>query len=63
MKMQPFRDGVSQSTFANHLKQLIQDIQSLENEYVLNVSAVELQEYYFDKGKIDPLVLHADEYQ
>ena len=62
MKMQPFRDGVSQSTFANHLKQLIQDIQSLENEYVLNVSAVELQEYYFDKGKIDPLVLHADEY-
>ncbi len=62
MKIRPFRDGDSYSTFTNLRKKLIQEIQSLDNEYVLNVSTRELEDHYFDKGRIDPLVLHADQY-
>ena len=60
--MRPFGDGDSYSTFTSHRKKLVQEIQSLDNEYVLNVSAVELENHYLDKGRINPLVLYADQY-
>jgi hypothetical protein len=38
------------------------EINSLENEYALKASATELEEYFLDKARIEPLVLHADKY-
>ena len=38
------------------------EINGLENEYVLKASVTELEKYFFDEAKIEPIVLHADKY-
>lgn len=57
--IRPFEDGDADLTFQNRTKQTIREIEALENEYVLNASPVELEQYYVSKVKITPLTLYA----
>lgn len=62
MKIYPFSDGDTFSTFRNITEKVTHEIQSLENEYVLKASQTELEDYYVEKVTIQPLVLHTDQY-
>ena len=62
MRIYPFRDGDTFSTFQNHLDNIINEIRSLENEYILKASKTELADFYVDKASIQPLILHTDQY-
>ena len=63
MGFRPFRNRDSFSAFKNHLGNTILEIQSLDNEYVLKASQTELEDYYIENVKIDPLVLHTDSHR
>lgn len=62
MKFYPFNDGDTFATFRNIVDKVTQEIQALENEYVLKASLTELENYYIEKVIIHPLVLHTDQY-
>ncbi len=62
MKIRPFRDGDTFTTFQKHIEDVTREIQSLDNEYVLKASQTELEDYFIDKASANPLVLHTDEY-
>jgi hypothetical protein len=62
MRITPFREGDTFATFKNLIDTTVTEINSLENEYVLKASPVELESYYIDKVTIQPLVLHASDY-
>lgn len=62
MKIHPFSDGDTFATFRNIVEKVTQEILSLDNEYVLNASQAELEDYYVEKVIIQPLILHADQY-
>ena len=55
--MYPFTDRDLFST----LQEIIAEINSLENDYVLNASQSELEKLYVGKSQIDPLILHKDD--
>lgn len=56
--MRPFSDGDTFATFSNIVNSVTNEINSLENEYVLKASEAELEEYFTKKVIIEPLVLH-----
>jgi len=58
--MRPFRDGDTFATFRNIVDSVTDEINSLDNEYVLKASQTELEEYFIQKVLIEPLVLHSD---
>jgi hypothetical protein len=62
MKTRPFRDGDTHATFRNLTDKVVQEIASLDNEYVLKASKIELEDHFLDKSKVSPLVLHSSEY-
>jgi hypothetical protein len=62
MRIHPFRDGDTFSTFRNVAEKVVQEIQSLDNGYVLKAAPTELENYYIDKVTIQPILLHADQY-
>ena len=62
MKIYPFRDGDTFTTFSNLTKNISNEIKSLDNDYVMNASMTELEEHYIAKATIDPLVLHKEDY-
>ncbi|OHB59751.1 MAG: hypothetical protein A2173_05960 [Planctomycetes bacterium RBG_13_44_8b] len=62
MKFRPFRDGDTFATFQNLVEKIKAEINGLENEYMLKASVTELEQYFLDKAKIKPIVLHADKY-
>jgi hypothetical protein len=62
MKIYPFNDGDTFATFRNIVDKVSQEIQALENEYVLKASLTELENYYIGKVIIHPLVLHTEQY-
>ena len=59
--MYPFRDEDISTTFRNTIESITNEINNLDNNYVLNASEVELEEYFTEKAIIDPIVLHSDE--
>lgn len=61
MKIRPFRDGDTRATFNNLTKEVIKEIEELDNEYVLKASKVELEEYFLEKVTITDLKLHSEE--
>jgi hypothetical protein len=61
MSFTPFRDGDTHATFRNLIDKIVDEIKSLENEYVVKASPTELEGYYVEKVLIEPLVLHTDE--
>ena len=56
--MRPFSDRDSLPTFRNLIDKITEDIQSLDNEYVLKASPIELEQYYVEKVMINSLVLN-----
>ena len=58
--MYPFRDGDTFTTFRNIVDSVTTEINSLDNEYVLKASQIELEEYFIEKVLIEPLVFHSD---
>lgn len=59
--MRPFREGDTFGTFSNLVENIIAEINSLDNEYVLKASPTELEQYFLEKVLIKPLVLHEGE--
>lgn len=62
MRIRPFRKGDTSTSFRNLLEKVTQEIQGLENEYVLKAAPVELEQYYINKAKIEPITLHSADY-
>lgn len=62
MKIKPFREGDTSTSFRNLLEKVTQEIQGLENEYVLKASTVELEQYYLNKVKIEPITMQSADY-
>lgn len=58
MSFYPFRQGDTYSTFRAHLEKTISEIRELDNNYVLKASQSELEDYYFDRVHINPLILN-----
>lgn len=56
----PFRDGDTFETFRQHTEKLVQEIDRLDDEYVLKTPQAELEDQYIKKILIRPLVLHID---
>lgn len=49
MRFSPFRDGDTYSTFQAYIQRAVEEINSLENEYVLKASETELEAHYIEK--------------
>jgi hypothetical protein len=62
MKIDPFNDGDTFSTFRNILENTKQEIQSLNNEYVIKASQTELEDYYTEKARVESLALYGDQH-
>lgn len=60
--MRPFCNGDTFSTFRNYIDKISKEIKNLDNEYILKASQTELEDYYIEKSKIRPLLLHTDQY-
>ena len=59
MRIHPFCDGDTLATFRNLTNTIVAEIQNLENDYVLNPSFSELQNYYISRVSLTPLTLDA----
>src|SRR3990172_5063096 len=59
MRVHPFLDGDTFTTFRNFTEKTIRDIEALENDYVLKASPAELEQYYVAQVTLTPLVLDA----
>lgn len=59
--MYPFQEGDTYTTFRNLVDKIISEIRTLETDYILKASQVELEEHYIAKMIIQPLVLHSDQ--
>jgi hypothetical protein len=62
LKTHPFREDDIFAAFRNLIEEVTQEIQSLNNEYILKASEIELDDYYVDKVTIRPLILHTEQY-
>jgi hypothetical protein len=60
--MRPFSDEDTFATFGNVTNTVRQEIDGLDNEYVIKASVSELEEHFIAKGSVAPLVLHPDDY-
>ena len=58
--MYPFGDNDFYSVSRNIIDEITAEIQSLKNDYVLKASPIELEQYYVEKARIDPLVLNVE---
>jgi hypothetical protein len=62
MRIRPFQDGDVHATFQSLQAKIAKEIDDLENEYVLRVSQTELEQHFIDKGLVNPIILHPDQY-
>jgi hypothetical protein len=62
MEIHPFCDGDTFAAFSKLVESIRHEILSLDNEYALKASITELEDHYIDKVRIEPLILHSDEY-
>ena len=58
--MYPFGDNDFHSVSRHIIDKITAEIQSLENDYVLKASPIELEQYYVEKAMVDPLVLNVE---
>lgn len=58
--MHPFRDGDTFATFQSLVNKITEEINLLDNEYVLKASETELEQYFLSKAIINPLVIYPD---
>lgn len=61
MRIRPFRDRDTFTTFRGLVDKITAEIDALDNEYVLKASPSELEQYFLDKVLIEPLKLHTDQ--
>lgn len=61
MSFMPFSKTDSHSAFRGHLEKRLQEIDSLENGYVLRCSQTELEQHYCDDVAIEPLALAVED--
>src|SRR5579875_510027 len=59
--MHPFRDGDTYATLKSIVDKVTAEIRALDNEYVLQASPTELEEYFVGKVVIRPLVLNVEQ--
>src|SRR4051812_6810318 len=57
----PFSDGDSLNAFRGTLGRLLDEIAHIDNSNFLKTSPAELENYYVDRARIDPLILHTDQ--
>lgn len=62
MRIRPFRKNDTSTSFRNLLEKVTQEIESLENEYILKAAPVEIEQYYINKAKVEPITLHSADY-
>ncbi len=62
MRIKPFRDGDTFTTFRNVIETVVREIDNLENEYILKASPAELEQYYVAKVTIAPVILDAENF-
>jgi len=62
MKFYPFNEANTSATFRNIIDKTREEINSLDNEYILKASQTELEDYYVNKVLIEPLVLRTEQY-
>ena len=60
--MYPFHDSDTFTVFRNIVDSVTNEIKSLDNNYVLKASEVELEAYFIGKMTIEPLEFHSEEY-
>ena len=56
----PFRDGDTFETFRQHTENIVQEINRLDDQYVLKTPQADLENQYIEKILFRPLVLHTD---
>jgi hypothetical protein len=61
MKFTPFGEGDTFGTFRGIVDSVKNEIESLDNDFVLKASPTEMEEYYVNKVMIEPLVLYTDD--
>ena len=61
MRIRPFNDSNINDLCANLINEVTQEIKALDNEYVLNATQSELEEYYIDKLILQTLIFHTDQ--
>ena len=61
METRPFSDGDVTATFYNLIEKTCQEINALDNQYVLKASPTELENHFIGKITVSPLVLRVDE--
>ena len=54
-RINPFREGDTFAAFRNLIEKIVNEVESLDNEYILKASAIELEDYYVNKALIEPL--------
>jgi len=59
--MRPFQDGDSFTSFRAKMKSVCEEILALDNDYVLKASATELEKYYLERVKLEPISLKSDD--
>jgi hypothetical protein len=62
MKIRAFNLGDSSAIFRNLTETTIAEIKSLDNNYVLNASPTELEQFYIGEVTLHPLTLHTDQF-
>jgi hypothetical protein len=58
--MKPFNQGDTYNTFRARMETISSKINNLDNDYVLNVSRVELEDHYINEAWVEELVLDTD---
>lgn len=56
----PFNTASTYDYFRQREAELVHEIESLENDYVLKASASELEDYFLSKYRLEPLTLDSD---
>ena len=61
MEMKPFSNGDVFATFHSLVEKICQEIDALDNQYVLKASSTELEDHFIEKVTVTPLVVHVEE--
>jgi len=61
-RISPFREGDTFTTFSNLIENIVNEVETRDNEYILKASAIELEDYYVNKALIEPLELDSDNF-
>lgn len=61
MRLHPFTDGDIGATLRNLIEKTQQEISALDSQYVLRSAVTELEDFYLQRLRIQPLLLRVDD--